>query len=223
MTTFQISKKQYMLWGGIFLITLIILLYTGCSSTKETGMQSKQSMSGSYDPPPGDPPASNSGVASGQKLFETVGCMGCHTVNGKGGNVGPNLSDEADKGKSREWLTTQIENPRAHNPATIMPAFSNLSQEQVSDLVDYLMSLSDKSNSGDGSKNGSSLYTTSSNVSLTEAGQTWSEICGRCHNLRPPSEYSDAQWTAAVDQMHMLVPLTGQEQEEILKFLKSSN
>jgi mono/diheme cytochrome c family protein len=223
MMTFQLSKKQYLLWGGIFLVTLIILLYTGCSSTKETGAQGVQSMSSSYDPPPGDPSAANTGAARGKKLFETVGCMGCHTVNGKGGKVGPNLSDEADKGKSREWLTTQIENPRANDPQTIMPAYSNLSKDQVSDLVDYLMTLSGKSTSDSGVQDGTGSASQNPNVSLTEAGQTWSNICGRCHNLRPPSEYSDAQWTAAVDQMRLLVPLTGQERREVLEFLKASN
>ena len=63
----------------------------------------------------------------------------------------------------------------------------------------------------------------SENVSLSMAGEKWSNICGRCHNLRPPSEYSDAQWTAAVDQMRLLVPLTGQEHRDILEFLKANN
>ena len=223
MMTFQLSKKQYLLWGGIFLVTLIILLYTGCSSTKETGTQSVQSMSGSYDPPSGDPPAANTASVRGQKLFETAGCMSCHTVDGKGGKVGPNLSNEADKGKSREWLTTQIENPRAHDPQTIMPAFNNLSEEQVNDLVDYLMTLSGKSSADADALDATDSNTRSTGVSLTEAGQTWSDICGRCHNLRPPSEYSDAQWTAAVDQMRLLVPLTGQEHREVLEFLQASN
>ena len=62
-------------------------------------------------------------------------------VNGKGGLAGPDLSNEANKGRSREWLATKIRNPKADNPQTIMPAYATLSDEQVNDLVDYLLSL----------------------------------------------------------------------------------
>ena len=170
-----------------------------------------------------DPPALNPGAASGRKLFESIGCMGCHTVNGKGGNVGPNLSDIADKGKSRQWLTTQIENPRENDPQSIMPSYNNLSEKQVSDLVDYILTLSEKSGSDNSTQKKIDGPAKNTNISMTAAGEEWSDVCGRCHNLRPPSEYSDAQWTGAVDQMRMLVPLTGQEHKDILEFLKANN
>jgi mono/diheme cytochrome c family protein len=165
----------------------------------------------------------NPGASSGRKLFETIGCVGCHTVNGQGGNVGPNLSDEANKGRTRQWLTTQIENPRTNDPQSIMPAYNNLSAEQISDLVDYLLSLSGQSNSNVSMQHVTQVKAKNTNPSLSEAGQEWSEICGQCHNLRPPSEYDDSQWIAAVDQMRLLVPLTGQEQSDILEFLKANN
>jgi len=53
--------------------------------------------------------------------------------------------------------------------------------------------------------------------------QMWSENCARCHNLRPPEEFSNAQWAAIVHHMRLRANLTGPEAEEILKVLQASN
>jgi sulfur oxidation c-type cytochrome SoxX len=86
-------------------------------------------------------PSGQSGQQRGRQLFETLACQECHRVGGKGGTVGPDLSDEGNKGRSREWLETQIRNPRAHMLQTSMPAWGDLPEQQVDDLVDYLESL----------------------------------------------------------------------------------
>lgn len=53
--------------------------------------------------------------------------------------------------------------------------------------------------------------------------QLWSENCARCHNMRSPSSYSDAEWTTVMHHMRIRAQLTGQEQRAILEFLKSAN
>jgi cytochrome c551/c552 len=78
----------------------------------------------------------------GKKLLHGHGCLCCHRINSQGGTVGPDLSNEADQGRSREWLAVQIRAPGVHNPQTIMPAFDTLSDERVENLGDYLLSLS---------------------------------------------------------------------------------
>ena len=80
-------------------------------------------------------------IKAGHELFVSRGCSACHSTTGQPG-LGPNLSDEARRGSSRQWLVVQIRNPKAHNADTIMPPFRTLSLEQVNDLVDYLLSLS---------------------------------------------------------------------------------
>lgn len=225
MRTLFSSKRQFGLWSGICLLTLIVLII-GCSEPKEGGKSAAdQSLKSGYDPKPdSDPSISQAGVRRGRELFESVGCMGCHIVNGKGGVVGPNLSDEVGRGRSRQWLTTQIRNPKENDPQSIMPSFNNLSNEKINDLVDYLMTLSGKKDSR-GSMQGGGKQTAvgSENISLSEAGEKWADLCGRCHNLRSPSEYSDAQWSVVMDHMRLIVPLTSQEQDEILAFLKANN
>jgi len=78
----------------------------------------------------------------GKELVNGHGCLRCHKIDGQGGSIGPDLSAEGDKGRSRDWLATQIRNPRAHNPQTIMPAFGALPDAKINNLVDYLLSLS---------------------------------------------------------------------------------
>jgi ubiquinol-cytochrome c reductase cytochrome b subunit len=76
------------------------------------------------------------------RLFQSAGCTGCHMINGVGGQMGPDLSDEARRGRSRQWLVDQISDPKSHFPRTVMPAFaSRLSAGQIDRLVDYLMTL----------------------------------------------------------------------------------
>jgi quinol-cytochrome oxidoreductase complex cytochrome b subunit/cytochrome c2 len=83
----------------------------------------------------------SSGIKKGGRFFQSKGCTGCHKVYGKGGSIGPELSGNTLKGKSRQWLEDQIRNPKSHFPNTIMPAFSGLSKDDLDDLVSYLMSL----------------------------------------------------------------------------------
>lgn len=80
-------------------------------------------------------------VTAGRKLFATKGCSGCHQVDGKGGTTGPQLSGPTLAGRSAQWLTTQIRNPKTHFPGTVMPAFDQLSDRQVEQLVAYLQSV----------------------------------------------------------------------------------
>jgi hypothetical protein len=52
--------------------------------------------------------------------------------------------------------------------------------------------------------------------------QLWSNNCLRCHNIRPPTMYGNAQWDVIVHHMRLRSNITGQEQRAIVEFLKSS-
>jgi len=53
--------------------------------------------------------------------------------------------------------------------------------------------------------------------------QLWAENCSRCHNIRPPESFSDAQWAAVVHHMRLRADLTGEEQRTITEFLQASH
>ena len=53
--------------------------------------------------------------------------------------------------------------------------------------------------------------------------QLWTENCIRCHNIRSPSTYSDAEWEVSMHHMRIRANLTAEEHKKILEFLKSAN
>ena len=126
-----------------YVITMAIMGYysnptAGTAGSSATEMVVAQTGSSS----PVDPsPQSLGGAKRGSQLVTTLGCAACHRINGKGGAIGPELTAKLLKGKSREWLTVQIRNPKAHDPQTIMPAFTSATEPQVNDIVDFLLSI----------------------------------------------------------------------------------
>lgn len=101
-----------------------------------------EGVGGTSGPPPSGSPAGLSPSArEGSRLVASLGCHGCHSINGVGGAVGPDLSDESSRGHSRAWLAAQIRDPKSHDPKTIMPSYPTLTDTQVNQIVDYLMSL----------------------------------------------------------------------------------
>jgi len=76
----------------------------------------------------------------GEQLFRNGQCKECHTINGKGGSVGPNLTFVGSR-RSREYIIEQIKNPKSHNPDSNMPSFSRLPAKDINDLADYLSGL----------------------------------------------------------------------------------
>jgi cytochrome c5 len=53
--------------------------------------------------------------------------------------------------------------------------------------------------------------------------QLWAENCSRCHNLRPPQSYDDAQWQTVVHHMRLRANLDGSEAKLIAEFLQASH
>jgi hypothetical protein len=52
--------------------------------------------------------------------------------------------------------------------------------------------------------------------------ELWSNNCLRCHNIRPPTRYNNAQWDVIVHHMRIRANINGQEQRAIVEFLKSA-
>jgi hypothetical protein len=67
----------------------------------------------------------------------------------------------------------------------------------------------------------SNLASSDSYMGLT-GEELWSNNCLRCHNIRPPTMYGNAQWDVIVHHMRLRANITGQEQRAIVEFLKSS-
>ena len=79
-------------------------------------------------------------LAEGRRLFESQGCRGCHKLNGVGGSIGPDLTEEGASQRSPEWLESHFLAPNVVSPGSAMPNF-HFTREQARDLTYYMLSL----------------------------------------------------------------------------------
>ncbi len=78
-------------------------------------------------------------VASGEAVFKGKACNACHTINGVGGKVGPDLSVYG-RLRTKEWMIEHHRNPRELIGGSIMPNFT-YSESELEALARYLESL----------------------------------------------------------------------------------
>ncbi|MEW6776547.1 MAG: c-type cytochrome [Bdellovibrionota bacterium] len=87
----------------------------------------------------------------GEKLFKSVGCMGCHALGerpenwGKKDNlffrefdVAPDLYNTGNKIKSAKWIYHWVKDPQSYDPTTIMPSL-RLSDQEALDITAFLV------------------------------------------------------------------------------------
>ena len=79
-------------------------------------------------------------IKYGKTLYRQEGCFMCHQLEGEGGKVGPDLTLEGSRGRTDEWLIGHFKDPPAYTPGSIMPAFKNLTDEQLQALAEFLQS-----------------------------------------------------------------------------------
>jgi mono/diheme cytochrome c family protein len=75
------------------------------------------------------------------KLMEDLNCYSCHRINGRGGDMAPDLTWEGSS-VQRKWLDDFLKNPNTLRPALLrrMPKF-NLSDGERAVLTDYMMNV----------------------------------------------------------------------------------
>jgi ubiquinol-cytochrome c reductase cytochrome b subunit len=124
----------------ITVVAAFIALTLAGAYSKTEGIAAQQSTM-APTPPAAGPAALPAGGKASSDLFRSQGCLACHRIGGTGGTIGPDLSGEGLKGHSREWLEEQLSNPKAHNPASLMPSFAALAPDKIGQMVDYLIGL----------------------------------------------------------------------------------
>jgi mono/diheme cytochrome c family protein len=79
-------------------------------------------------------------LAEGRHLFETQGCRGCHKLDGVGGSIGPDLTEEGANHRAPAWLERHFLDPNAVSANSPMPNF-HFTTEQARALTFYMLSL----------------------------------------------------------------------------------
>jgi mono/diheme cytochrome c family protein len=80
------------------------------------------------------------GPQAGRRLVEEKGCIGCHSIGGKGGGIGPALDQVASR-RDAQWINAHFRNPAAVSPGSVMPQY-NFSEQEIRALTEFLLSLS---------------------------------------------------------------------------------
>ena len=75
------------------------------------------------------------------QLIKDLNCFSCHAINGRGGDMAPDLTWEGSS-VQRDWLLQFLRNPNTLRPALIrrMPKF-NLTDAEINNLTDYIMTV----------------------------------------------------------------------------------
>jgi mono/diheme cytochrome c family protein len=124
MPQFKLSEQQ------IDAITTALLAQTDRALTQPPSMRTAALHESKYEP------ADRAG-----KLIDDLRCFSCHRINGRGGDMAPDLSWEGSA-VQRKWLADFLHNPETLRPALIrrMPKF-NLSDAEINTLTDYIMTV----------------------------------------------------------------------------------
>ncbi|MBI5906190.1 MAG: c-type cytochrome [Deltaproteobacteria bacterium] len=81
------------------------------------------------------------GVSPGAAVFQTKGCMNCHSLKGTGGTFGPAL-DRIGSGMTAEEIERYVRDPRDVDPGAKMPAQKdNLSERELDEVARFLATL----------------------------------------------------------------------------------
>lgn len=102
-------------------------------------------------------------VVEGRRLYREFKCAYCHSLDGAGGRIGPEL-DSAAAERSVEWLSRHFKDPQATSPGSTMPKL-DLLDDEVRALVAYLRS-----------QPGAEPYT-------AQAPRLFAENCASCHRV----------------------------------------
>lgn len=79
-------------------------------------------------------------VSPGAAVFQTKGCMNCHSLNGTGGTFGPALDTIGSK-LTTEQIEHYINNPKNVNPNAKMPPQTGLNDRERDEVAKFLGNL----------------------------------------------------------------------------------
>ena len=146
---------------GLLLIALFALLLVGCGGGEEkaataesvdtTATQTDTGETGTDETETGgDNEAVEGDAAAGEQVYASNGCGSCHTFEpaGSSGTTGPDLDELSDLAENAnqplaDFTRTSITSPNEYVeegfPEGVMPAYDQLSDEDVNNLVAFLV------------------------------------------------------------------------------------
>jgi len=85
--------------------------------------------------------AAGKASSMGQMLYQQEDCVACHQISGLGGVSGPDLTHVGAKLPDSSWHIAHLKDPESVVPDSAMPDFSHLTDAQLNELANYLITL----------------------------------------------------------------------------------
>jgi cytochrome c551 len=137
-----VEKRGIALATTNLLLLASLLALAGCSKNESAANQAPVTPEGQLTVPNATAGAGG-GTASGGEAVFAANCSKCHTINGTGGRMGPELSHVgADATHTSDWIIAYVKNPKAVKADSRMPAFEGkINDSDLKALGDYLAGL----------------------------------------------------------------------------------
>ena len=108
---------------GVVIILILSLTIRGVTST------------------PSSITSSSAFIELGESLYPEQGCANCHTINGVGSPLGPDLADISER-RTLSWIHQYLEDPLLFKPDSAMPGYlGTITHEDIEGISMYLMTL----------------------------------------------------------------------------------
>lgn len=82
-------------------------------------------------------------VDAGKLVYDEQGCSVCHTIQGRGGTLGPDLTRIGET-RDSAFLKQYVKDPKGLNPNATMPPYGKLTDVELESLALYMLSFSGK-------------------------------------------------------------------------------
>ena len=122
--TMRPLKRPFASGIGLFVISAIVFLTIQGMAATPPSMTSRAAF-----------------MELGEKLYQEQDCSSCHTLNGIGTPVGPDLTGLAER-RTLSWIHRYLEDPLMIKPDSAMPGYlATFTHEEIEGVSVYLMSL----------------------------------------------------------------------------------
>ncbi len=78
-------------------------------------------------------------LSAGQLVYQSQGCSNCHSINGIGGTLGPDLTKEGLR-HDKEWIVGHFKDPQKYVKNSAMPPIA-ASDTDIEQLTAYMLTL----------------------------------------------------------------------------------
>lgn len=151
-------------------------------------------------------------------IQQQLPCLGCHTLKGSGGRIGPDLTTVRDR-RSEEYVAAMVADPQKVVPGTVMPRVPMLPTTREL-VVKYLLSLPATTPvPAEGAPSTTPAPTTGATADVAverSAVALYSRYCALCHGAKGAGDGPNARYLPVPPAVHSSRAAMSQRSDDAL-------